>query len=83
MELKAICRVTVQSQAVNQPTLIYNLEDGFTWLKDVNNEANTWAGFFETAVGAEISAREAGLDPQAIVYMGVRRPTRRLGSASV
>lgn len=73
MELKAIYRCTVRSQADNQPTLIYNLEDGFTWLKTA--EDNDWSCFASSAVEAETNARLAGHDPQAIVYVGIRRPT--------
>jgi hypothetical protein len=69
MELKAVYHATVPSRAGDQPTLIYNLRDGFTWLKDVTD--NDWSCFSSTAVGAEINAREAGFDPQAIVYIDI------------
>lgn len=71
MGLKAVYNVTVASQAGGQPTLIYNLRDGFCWLKDVTD--NEWSCFSPTAAGAEVNAREAGYDPQAIVYVEIGR----------
>lgn len=71
MDLKAVYNPTVPSRAGDQPTLIYNLKDGFTWLKDEPD--NNWTCFSSTAVGAEINARQAGYDPQAILYVDISR----------
>ncbi len=69
MELKAVYHPTVPSRAGEQPTLIYSLKDGFTWLK--SEPDNKWTCYASTAVGAEINAREAGFDPLAILYVDI------------
>jgi len=73
MELKAIHNVLKPSQVGDEQTLIFNLEDGFAWLKTVGD--NNWWCHATTDVEAETNARLAGYDPQAIVYVGISRPT--------
>jgi hypothetical protein len=73
MNLKAVYNVTVPSLAGEQPTLVYNLKDGFTWLKtEVDND---WSCYATTAAEAETLARQAGYDPLAIVYVDIARPS--------
>lgn len=72
--LKAIYRVVPTDKAVEQDTLIYNMGDGFTWvrLKDETVE-NTWHCFAMTAPEAERKAIEAGFEPVAIAYIEKNR----------
>lgn len=71
--MKAIYRpVVTDSQVQAQDTLVYNLRDGFTWVRFSGTGpliSGDWYTFAASAPAAEKAAREAGLDPQAILYV--------------
>ena len=63
--------VTSDEDVQKQETLIYNLKDGFAWVRTEKDRGNTWHCFNPTAVGAEEEARRAGFAPPAIFYAKV------------
>jgi len=65
---KAIYHVVPLSRADQQDTLIYNTQGGFAWVSLASGQSS-WSTENPTAVGAELEARTAGLDPQAIAYI--------------
>jgi len=69
-DLSAIYRSVTISQSKEQDTLIYSLEDGFAWVREVTGDT-PWTTRSPTPIGAEIAARKAGLKPTAIYYHGI------------
>jgi hypothetical protein len=69
-QLKAIYRpVVTDEQVQSQDTLIYNLKDGFTWVRLAAGNSE-WHCFARSAPAAERAAIESGHAPQAIAYIG-------------
>lgn len=66
---KAIYRVIPLSKAGCQETLIYNLRDGFSWVRKTDDNSNSWHCIVPTAIEAEKQARKAGFNPTAIAYI--------------
>lgn len=66
---KAIHNVLGTFESVTaHETLFYNVDNGFSWIRGKNGEERPWQGYFVTAIGAEMSATEAGYAPEAIYY---------------
>ena len=72
-ENKAVYRSVPAEHMDRQDTLVYDRRDGFAWVRFANSGnkhlGSEWADFFPSAVAAETSAREAGLDPRAVYYI--------------
>lgn len=60
--------VNGDAQIAQQDTLIYDMIDGFSWVRLADGNA-TWQAFFPTAAAAEEAARKVGLNPQAVCYL--------------
>jgi hypothetical protein len=54
--------VSTDEQVQEQDTLIYNIRDGFTWVRLVSGYS-AWNAYASSAPEAEEEARAAGLDP--------------------
>lgn len=68
VQAQAIYRVVPLAQAYRQDTLIYNLKDGFAWVS-TRDSNSPWFTKNSTAIGAELEARQAGLNPTAVAYI--------------
>ena len=70
VQAQAIYRVVPLAHVYQQDTLIYNRKDGFAWVSASEESVNhVWYTKTPTAVGAELEARSAGLNPTAVAYL--------------
>ncbi len=67
---KAVHTPVVSQERIDaHETLVYNMGDGFCWLRGKGGKQRDWQGNFPTAVGAEEACTKAGFSPEAITYL--------------
>lgn len=68
-QAKAIYNSVASTQRANEhETLVYNADNGFSWLRGKRGAYRQWEGRFTTAIDAERACVEAGFEPTAIYY---------------
>lgn len=66
---KAIHNIVASDLRADQhETLVYNTDNGFSWLRGKRGAYRQWEGTFSTAIDAERACVEAGFEPTAIYY---------------